>query len=344
MAKKERIDYSSGDKPRRRKHWILRIVLIVIGVLVVSGICFGAYKWYQWNPEHRFAHLKTIGGSAKTKDKKGQSAYTMKAGTFNVLLIGSDARPGDSAGHTDSMVLIHADLKNHTYNLLSIPRDTRVYMEGEGYTKLTSVQYVAQSKEGTKQGVIEAVKAISSLTGAPINFYAETDYWGLQDMVDAIGGIDMTLPFNVKLTHPWYPKNYGKVFTAGTHSLNGEMVTEICHERYSLPGTDYGRQQLQSAALVGIAQKMMQPSNITRFPALAGSLSKFLVATNMTTDDMISIGLSMKGNFNPSTQMKYKQVDGKDVNIYDDVLQANNDEIILPQQQLQATIAKYFTN
>lgn len=317
----------------KKRHRGLRYTLLVLAILLVAATAFGAYEYYKLNPQHHFSNLKAIGGS------NGK----LKAGVFNMLLIGTDARKGDPAGHTDSMVLIHADLNNHTYDMLSIPRDTRVYMQGYGYTKLTSVQYISQVNHGTQQGIIDAVASVSNLTGVPINYYAETNYWGLQYMVDAIGGINMNLPFNVTLTHPWYAEDRGMSFTAGTHALSGKMVTEIVHERYSLPGTDYGRQQLQEAALIGIAQKVMQPTNITKLPALSGSLSKFLIATNMSQEDMISLGLSAKSNFHPQQQIHYRQVKGTDTVMYDDILKANNDEIILDPVQLKTVIKNYFS-
>ncbi|WP_010631590.1 LCP family protein [Sporolactobacillus vineae] len=330
--------YSTRRALRKsKKHRVWKYILLIIVLLIIGGTAFGFYKYSALKPQNHFRHLKIVGDNSNAK-------YKQKSGTFNVLLIGSDARKGDVASHTDSMVLIHADMNNKTFNMLSIPRDTRVQMAGYGYTKLTSVQYIAQAKYGTKQGIVQAVNSISNLTGVPINYYAETNYWGLQYMVDAIGGIDMTLPFNVTLTHPWYPEDQGKTFTAGTHSLNGKMVTELTHERYSLPGTDYGRQKLQQAALVGIARKMTQPANITRYPALSKSLSKFLVATNMSSDDMVSIGLGLKGNFHPEQQIKYRQVKGTGATMYDDVLKANNSQVILDPTQLRNTIKKYFTN
>ncbi|MFT8871483.1 MAG: LCP family protein [Sporolactobacillus sp.] len=324
-------------KKRKRKFHVFRLVVFLSVIVLLSGVCFAFYEWHRLNPVNHFHHLSTVSNPA------GQ-AYKQSDGTFNVLLIGSDSRPGDKTGHTDSMVLIHANLKKHQYNIFSIPRDARFYMDGIGYTKLTSVQSVYQEKYGTKEGVVRAVKTIAEFTGAPINFYVETNYWGFQDMVDAIGGITMNLPFNVRLTHPWYRQDFGKVFTAGPHALNGQMVTEIVHERYSVPGTDYGRQKLQEAALIGIADKMMQPANAARFPALAKSLSKFLIATNLSTDDMISIGLGVKSDFHPDKQFNYLQLQGKDVVMYDDVLQADNDEVVLPSAQLHDLIKKYFMN
>lgn len=317
-------------KPRRHQFFLWVAVL-----LIFSGVCFGFFKFNQLKAANHFSHLKSI--------SKFQYAG-QRSGTFNLLLIGSDARKGETLSHTDSMVLIHADLNNHTYNLLSIPRDTRVQMAGYGYTKLTSIQYISQLHSGTKQGIIDAVTSISQLTGVPINFYAETNYWGLQDMVNSIGGITMNLPFNVTLTHPWFREDQNKTFSAGTHSLDGKMVAEITHERYSLPGTDYGRQQLQEAALIGISSKILKPQNITRLPALFRSMSEFLVATNIKNEDMVSIGLSVKGNFYPKSQIKYRQVQGQNVTMYDDLLKANNSEVILNTEQLRKVIQQYFSN
>jgi anionic cell wall polymer biosynthesis LytR-Cps2A-Psr (LCP) family protein len=163
-------------------------------------------------------------------------------------------------------------------------------------------------------------------------------------MVNAIGGIEMNVPFNVTLTHPWYKKNKNKIIQAGTQSLNGEMVTEIVHERDSVPGTDFGRQQLQEKALIGIAKKVMQPANITKLPALSRSLSNFLISTNMTTDDFVSIGLGVKSDFHPEQQLKYHQIKGENMVMYDDILKRNNDEFVPDSGQLKAVVQKYFTN
>jgi LCP family protein required for cell wall assembly len=320
-------------KKRQKRRRVVRRLVILLAFIVAIAAGFTAFEVHRLNPENRFDHLSVIGGN---------DTAPVASGSFNLLLIGSDARKGDTASHSDSMVLIHANLKKHTYNLISIPRDTRVYMNGYGYTKLTSVQYVSQMKNGQQQGILDAVSAVSELTGVPINFYAETNYWGLRDMVNALGGIEMKLPFKVTLTHPWNKAYTGRVYQPGLHSFDGTTVTELVHERYSLPGTDFGRQQLQEAALMGIAKKVMQPSNVTRLPALSRSLSKFLVSTNLSSEDLLSAGLSAKGHFNPAKQIRYRQVKGTSVRMHDDVLNADNVQFILDKNQLQTIISKYF--
>ncbi|QQE78730.1 LCP family protein [Alicyclobacillus sp. SO9] len=337
MAKK-----TAMEKGFKKRHRGLKYTLTVLGVLVGAGAGFGVYEYQALQPTTHFNNLKTIGGANSTGNTAG--ATKEKAGIFNMLLIGSDARPGQKVSHSDSMVLIHVNLNTHQYNMLSIPRDTRVYDPGYGYTKLTSVQYMDQVNHGTKHGIVRAVESISRLTGVPINYYAETNYWGLQDMVNAIGGINMTLPFNVKLTHAWYPQDQGKVFTKGTHFFKGRDVTEVVHERYSLPGTDYGRQRLQEEALIGIAKAILKPANVTKLPKLANTLPKFLIATNMTKSDIMSLALGVKGDFHPHQQIHYRQVKGKSEVLYNDILKAKDDEIVMNPGQLKSVVKNYFTN
>ncbi|MFT8391983.1 MAG: LCP family protein [Sporolactobacillus sp.] len=328
------VPVSSNNKKKR--HLVRRYILSILVVFLLAALGCAAYEYYNLRPQHHFRNLPAIGKT--NADRKERT------GTFNLLLIGSDARPGDPAGHSDSMLLVHANLNTHKYYILSIPRDTRVYMPGVGYTKLTSVNYMDQLNHGIKNGTSDAVAAISQLVGVPINYFAETNNWGFQDMVDSIGGINMTLPFNVTLTHPWHKSDKNKLFTVGTHALSGRDVNEIVHERDSVPGTDYGRQQLQEAALIGIAKKVGQPANVTKLPSLLGSVSKYLIATNMTRDDMVSAGLSVMNNLHPQQQIRYLQIKGANQVMYDDMLQKTNDEVLLDPVQLHKLANTYFSN
>jgi LCP family protein required for cell wall assembly len=306
--------------------------------LIVIGAATAGYEYNQLQPKNHFKSIPVVSVSASNTTQTNDRG---KNPVFNILLMGSDERNGQNVGHSDSMILIHMNLNKNEFHAISIPRDTRVYLDGYGYTKLTSVQYVMQSTKGPKAGVEAAVKAISDLTGVPINYYVETNYEGLQSMVDTIGGINMNIPFNVTLTHPWYPEDKNKVINAGNQFLDGKMVTEIVHERYSLPGTDYGRQQLQEEALKGIAKEALSPQNITKLPSLIKSMSNYVVETNMSTSDILSLGLAMK-NFDPNQQLTFEQIHGVGENIYDDVLNAKNDEIVIDPQQLKNFVAKDF--
>ncbi|CAM3726656.1 LCP family protein [Alicyclobacillus pomorum] len=308
-----------------------KIVLTTVLALVATGGGVLGYMYNRLQPEHHFAYVKPVVNPRGATGQRG----------INVLVLGSDARPSDVASHTDSILLCHMDFANKEYDVLSIPRDSRVYVPGWGHTKLTNVQYLGQSAGDVKKGVMDVVNQVGALTDVPIHYYAETNYWGLQAMVNAIGPIRMTIPFNETLTHPWYAKNRGKVFKKGSYDLDGEMVAEVVHERDSLPQGDYSRQRLQEEALLGIANALLKPSNLPKLPAFFHTVPQYMIASNMSEEDMLSFALAVK-SFQPS-QVHYFTIKGESQIAYDDVLKAYSSQIILNQDDLHQIIAQHFT-
>lgn len=318
---------------RKGKRKVLLYSLIVLLVLLVGAGGFIAYEYTNLKPKNHFQTVPVVAQPTKP---------VPSGGVFNVLLLGSDTRKENGLGHTDSMMIVHVDVNKHQYKMISIPRDSRVYLDGYGYTKITSAQYIVQAKKGLEAGIKEAVNQVSELTGLTINYYAETSYWGFQDMVNTIGGITMNVPFEVTLTHAWYPENQGKVITPGTYDFDGKMVTEITHERYSLPGTDFGRQRLQSEAIIGVGNAVEDPKNFSKLPDMIKLLPKYLIATNLSMEDMFSFAWAAKGF--KREQAQYFQVPCAGKTMYDDVLKANNSQLIIDKQALQKIINENFIN
>ncbi|GER74671.1 LCP family protein [Weizmannia acidilactici] len=317
----------------------LKIFLSILVAVVVLGGGVAYFAYHNLQPENHFKNVPTVSQNGNNANHSTTTAK-MKENVFNVLLLGSDERKGQNVGHSDSIIILHVDLNNHKYSMVSIPRDTRVYLDGYGYTKLTSVQYIKQATDGTTAGIKAAINSISQLTGVPINYYVETNYEGLQSMVETLGTINVDVPFDVKLTHPWYPENKGKVIAQDTQTLNGEMVTELVHERYSLPNFDYDRQLLQEKVLIGIAKQALKPKNLTKLPQLTNKMSDFVIATNMSKSDIASLGLLVK-NLNTDKQVAYYQLKGASKTMYDDILKNNNAQIVLDQTSLKQTM-KHF--
>lgn len=364
-----RLKRKKETRPRQQSRRVWKYGLLSLALLSIGVGGFALYEYEHLQPGKHFRNLPVLGvnqpavsstptvapenttsapagstvGNTSSLSAPSSSGHvlTLPPGVVNVLLIGSDKRKGDTAGHSDSMLIVHVDLRTHQFNVVSIPRDTRVYLVGYGYTKLTSVQYIGQATQGTVRGILDAIQSVTALTGVPINYYAETDYWGLQDIVDSMGGINMYVPFNMTLTHPWYGQDGGKFISQGDHFFNGRMVTEVVHERYSVPGIDYGRQQLQEEAMIGIAKTLLTPTSITKIPAFLRQLPNYLVATNMSVSDMLSLALANQ-HFQAS-DVHYYQIPGTSEIRYDDILQANNDELILNTADMKKIISAHFS-
>ena len=303
-------------------------------------------------PQFTREHQQPVDNSPSSVDMPSTSTSTSTSASiavsapassgieFNILLLGDDNRAKNGPSHTDSIMLVHINATKHLYNVLSIPRDTRVHLPGIGETKITHASFVGYEKGGQDQAISAIIQAVSNLTGIPINYYAETDYMGFQDIVNAVGGIEVNLPFPVKLTHPWYPEDYGKVLPQGINTINGKMAAEITHERYSLSNGDFDRQALQEIILKSIVKKALRPSEINKIPQIIQSSKKFLVCTNMSLDDMLSLALELK-NSNMS-DIHYYQVAGHADYEMDPLLNMQLYYFIPDQQQLKNTIAAHF--
>ena len=316
-------------KLKLKKKW--KVIFSFLGIIIAIAAVIG-FEFNRLQPKNHFETVPVV-GSGTTTGNQGNTQSNPNDTAFNILIMGCDEQPGETIGHSDSMILAHVDLSKNQINAISIPRDTRIHLDGYGYTKLTSVQYVLQAKYGPKQGMIDAVKVISNVTGVPINYYVETNFTGFKAMIDALGGIHMEVPAKVKLWNKW--------IEPGNYLFDGNAALALARERHSLADGDYGREQEQIDILKGIAKAALSPSNIPKLPSLVNSLSSYLIGTNMSTSDMVSLGLAEK-NFNPNTQLHYQQVPETPENLYDDVLKANNDELVINQQQMNALIAKYF--
>jgi LCP family protein required for cell wall assembly len=301
-----------------------------LGIVIIAVSVLG-YEYYQLQPKNHFKSIPVV-SSRNNSDKTVQQGNSNDT-ALNVLIMGSDARPGETAGHSDSMMLVHVDLGKNQLNVVSIPRDTRVYLDGYGYTKLTSIQYILQANKGPKQGIEGSVNAISKLTGVPINYYAETNFGGLQAMVDTLGGITMNVPETIKIN--------SQVINAGPHFVNGTMALAIARERHTAADGDYARQMAQLEVLKGIGKEALRPGNIPKLPSLVNSVYQYMIGTNMSTSDMLSLALAVK-NINPNKQVHYQQIPGTQEVMYDDILKANNDEIVIDPQKLKSIITKNF--
>lgn len=320
-----------SGKKRKGKGKVIGFSLLGIFILAVAAIGF---EYYQLQPKNHFKTMpvaSTPSGKEKTKSKTQSNTNVVPP--FNILLMGSDQRPGQTIGHSDTMMLMHVNLSKNEVSAISIPRDTRVHLDGYGYTKLTSVQYILQANKGVKQGIEGAVQAISNLTGVPINYYAETNFEGFKSMVDTLGGIQMDVPINVNIG--------SQTINTGSHFLDGNTVLALVRERHSLANGDYGRQLLQLEALKGIAKGVLNKDKISKLPSLASSASSYIIDTNISTSDMVSLGLAAK-NFDFSKQVNYQQLTGVGQSLYDDILKAKNDEIVIDPQQIKDIVTKDF--
>ncbi len=228
-----------GRHRRQRHRWSTkRKVLTVLSAIVVllvavagSGYFYLRYEWGKVNKVNCTSCAVTVSSIAP----------------FNVLIIGSDSRAGNTGQaaqsfgslsevggqRSDTIKILHVDPKSGTAELLSIPRDTWVEMSGlPEDSGLTGPQKI---NTAFNDGPIPLVDTIQNTFGIPINHFVVVNFTGLINAVQSVGGISMNVPYPIRdcSEDGCYNDNSGlDITTTGCQVLNGNQVLALARSRY----------------------------------------------------------------------------------------------------------------
>ena len=162
------------------------------------------------------------------------------------------------AGNSDTMLLVRLLPKTHQINVLSIPRDTLVQLPTGGVAKVNDANM--------QGGATLAVQTVSRLLGnIAIDRYIRVDTEGLIQLVDALGGVTVTIP--KPMDYVDHTQRLNIHFLAGQQTLNGQHLQEYVRFRHDALG-DIGRVQRQQTVLKALLQHLWEPSTLFRLPQL----------------------------------------------------------------------------
>lgn len=264
--------YAARSKRRSsglaRKKVLLGAGAAVLAVVAAALIWFGVLSSNLANGSIITAGLRSLlTGSDVTKDP------------FYMLLLGTDGRPGDKTYRSDTIVLARIDPTSKQVTLVSIPRDTKVELDG----KIAKIN--AAHTYGGAEGV---VKAVNDLCGVKIAHYAEVSFDGMTKLVDALGGVEVDVPDRID-----DPKAGNVVIEKGRQKLNGAQALAFCRSRAFVDG-DYTRMRHQRIFLGALAKTILSDANIANIVPVMNSLSGML-ATDLGVDQIVALANAMKG-------------------------------------------------
>ncbi|WP_246066965.1 LCP family protein [Paenibacillus koleovorans] len=240
-------------------------------------------------------------GAAATKPSQLQPKRS--ANSFNVVLIGTDSW-GEAGARADTIMAAHVMPDQRKVNIVSIPRDTRVYVQGAGYTKINHAHIVGENKGGNKQGTLLLVQAVSDFLGIPVHHYMKTNFEGVIDFIDSIGGVDMMVEQDVTIT----PEI---TIRAGWQRLDGQHVLFLARERYSLADGDFGRQREQFRIVRALAKQLLRPEHLLDLAGLLKSGRSSMLDTSFRDSDLISLAWLFSGM--EADDFAYEQIPGRDL-------------------------------
>ena len=290
-----------AQSPYRNRHQrggggssVLWLVLI-FGIIVVLG-------YIVWDRTFR-----TLGDIADVKDVRPKEVEAqgpppaLLQQAFNVLLIGVDAReanPEDGA-RSDTLIVVHVDPVNKWASMLSIPRDTFVqipYRDDVAGGKITSAYTWGYSNpeiygEGTRPdeaGAALAADTVEEFLGLKIDYTAQVNFQGFEQLVDAIDGITVDVPHTI-LDAEYPTDDYGYVrllIEPGLQRMDGKTALQYARTRHA--DNDFGRAARQQQVLQEAARELRQRGILEQVEALPQVLDamRTSIKTTMPIDDL----------------------------------------------------------
>ena len=163
---------------------------------------------------------------------------------FSVLLMGVDEREND-VGRTDTMIVVTVNPDLGTMKMLSIPRDSRVEIVGNGTVEKINHAYA-------RGGIPMTIDTVEKALNIPIDFYVSVNMEGFLSIIDELGGVE--IENDMDLQHQGY------TFPKGTVNLTGEEALVFSRIRYEDPRGDFGRQIRQKQLIEALLNKAKNPS------------------------------------------------------------------------------------
>jgi LCP family protein required for cell wall assembly len=188
---------------------------------------------------------------------------------INVLLVGVDKRARRIENLTDTMMVASLDPVGRTVSMVSIPRDLVSTPLGNGDTfgpKLNSLMSFADrnSKDFPAGGMRTLEDAVGTLLGIPVHYYASLDFAGFIKIVDAVGGVDVTVAkgFDDPTYDGYRIGERGFSITAGQHHLDGAAALAYARSRKALGESDFTRQARQQQIIVALRDRVARGGSL----------------------------------------------------------------------------------
>lgn len=279
-------------KMSKKRKITLSIILVILILLIGAGIAF-----ILWGND---IIAKITGGQGNVLDlifheETYVNLKTDENGRTNVLAFGTSGYDmegnenygiHDGAQLTDSIMVISLDQKTGDIAMLSLPRDLKASPTCTATGKINEVYWCNNMDGENEQAGAEALMTeVGSILGLDFQYYAHLNWGSLVQIVDALGGITITLDEDVE---DYYYT--GIVFEAGKpYTISGIEAVALARARHGTTSGDFSRGASQQKILIGIKDKVLEKDlSITDLIGLAGTLGDNL-RTNFSIEEMRSL-------------------------------------------------------
>ncbi len=276
MITRERLAERRQERRRKNRK---KLFLSFAICFLITAVCFGVYAGFNFNFFHSPTSKVTSSVSEKSKE---ENILPSLQKDMTVMLLGVDERDKD-VGRSDTLMFL--SLSDKKASLLSIPRDTRVYIERRGGWQKINAAYAHGGEKLTK-------KTLEEFLGVEVDKYVKVNIAEFTKLIDAIGGIDVVIEKDMDYEDPW--DDNGGLYIhldKGPHHLDGKTAMEFVRFRDS--EGDAGRVRRQQTFMQACAEKLSDPTMLLKLPEIL-SAAKDAVETDLTSAEMLAIAGTLK--------------------------------------------------
>lgn len=283
-------------------------------ILIITTVLWHPFLQLFYNYDNNFSGNADDLAAVPTIDKN----------ITNIALFGIDTRNEKQfSGNSDSIMILSLNAKEHTVKLISVLRDTLAPIEKDGKTTYNKI-----NSAYARGGAELAVKTLNKIFNLDITDYATVNFYGMANMIDAVGGIDAELTeqevsaqgnnnhgindtiYEICSLMGYDPNDY-YIRRSGKHHLNGLQAVAYSRIRYvaNIWGTnnDFGRTDRQRYVMQQLFQKAIAMEK-SKYPGLIKTMIPY-TQTSLNPDEILSYALNILGE-SPTFEQERLPKDG----------------------------------
>ena len=275
------------DKPRWRRR--IGLAVLVLGVLLLVWLV-ASYLAFRSGVKEANARLpKAVEASLAPQDGLLLTKPSL------IMLLGTD---GDKTAarqdfrRSDSILLVRTDPKRHRMAYLTIPRDLRVDIPGQGPNKINAAFQLG--------GPALTMKTVQALTGLQPNHVVLVDFDNFREVIDALGGVEIDVPKPILSNRfdcpyatearcqEWPGWRFGK----GRQTMSGQralIYSRVRENRLDPAENDLTRGERQQAVVEAMTNQLVSAGTFVKLPFIGDDLVKPL-ATDLSAGQLLQLG------------------------------------------------------
>lgn len=293
MMQKTKMTRRKRRKLRKRIKFLLPILIVLLTI--------GSYTFYLYTKADN-AISKSHDDIERVKSDLREEAVDPKFDNVSVLIMGidsSETRGNEDQARTDALLVATLNKDEKSVKLLSIPRDSYVYVpEIDNYTKINHAHAY-----GGPRATIETVEHLLQI---PIDYYVRIDFEAFIDIVDAVGGVTVDVPYEIVEQNSRDQQGAIHLYP-GVQELNGEEALAFVRTRKK--DNDIERGKRQQEVIKALAAKALTLQSVFKYDDIIDIVGEN-IKTNMTFSEMKSFLSYLTEGKN--LQIETLNIDGSD--------------------------------